>query len=322
MILTDEEVDLFESNEDKKAHRHWVFVVNNYTEDDCARIRALPHVFIVVGKEVGAKGTPHLQGYVVTTPTKFTAMKRAIPRGCIRWSKATNITAAAAYAMKDNIWYTAGTPTHQGVDSEHSEYRDAVLQGASEHELNLRFPKLHARYPEWHNRIKRAKMDFYHSFVYNRDRRQTFWVWGPAGVDKSRLFDDIFYPERGKIVFTSSGFAQQYNGHSVVKCEEFKGQLDYESFKRLTDPYQDEIINIKGGERPWNAKFFYITSNYAPEQVYRIDETFHRRVKVYKFPEDYDECNRALQRIKRECEESASRHLECAGHLPGSGGNS
>lgn len=317
MLLTDEEVDSFESNEDKKAHRHWVFVVNNYTDEDCQRIKALPHIFIVVGKEVGEKGTPHLQGYAITTPTKFAAMKRAIPRGCIRWSRACNVTAAATYAMKDNIWYTAGTPTHQGKDNELDEFHDAVVQGASKWELEVRFKKVQARYPTWADRIKKAKIDFDHHFVRFRDKRYTVWAWGKGGTDKSLVFDLIFFPERDKVVFTPSGFAQQYNGHSYVKCEEYEGTLTYGVFKRLTDPYQDEIINTKGGEAPWNARIFYITSNFPPETYYRLDEAFHRRVIVYKFPDQKDECDTTLRRLRRECEEAKSRHVERPGDVPG-----
>lgn len=47
------------------AARYWCFTLNNYTEEEWLHIIKLceRHKYIV-GKEVGEKGTPHLQGYV------------------------------------------------------------------------------------------------------------------------------------------------------------------------------------------------------------------------------------------------------------------
>lgn len=46
--------------------RKWVFTFNNYTEDDYERLRSDTSTrWLVVGREVGESGTPHLQGAVV-----------------------------------------------------------------------------------------------------------------------------------------------------------------------------------------------------------------------------------------------------------------
>ncbi len=45
--------------------KRWCFTLNNYTEIDISSIDAIKSKcdLIIVGKEIGEQGTPHLQGY-------------------------------------------------------------------------------------------------------------------------------------------------------------------------------------------------------------------------------------------------------------------
>ena len=45
--------------------RAWVFTVNNFTSDEYELLVSMPCVYMVLGREVGDQGVPHLQGYVV-----------------------------------------------------------------------------------------------------------------------------------------------------------------------------------------------------------------------------------------------------------------
>lgn len=61
----------------------WIFTINNYTDDEVAffRDRIDGVTRLVVSKEIGEAGTPHLQGYVTFKKAKrLSALKKIVPR--------------------------------------------------------------------------------------------------------------------------------------------------------------------------------------------------------------------------------------------------
>eukprot|EP00918_Siedleckia_nematoides_P001492 GHVU01003549.1.p1 GENE.GHVU01003549.1~~GHVU01003549.1.p1 ORF type:complete len:299 (-),score=17.75 GHVU01003549.1:388-1284(-) len=83
----------------------WCFTLNNYTDEDISSIRTCVQnccTLAIVGKEVGKKGTPHLQGYV-----EFRVKCRPKSHGLterIHWEKKTQRSTrwqAIDYCRKD-----------------------------------------------------------------------------------------------------------------------------------------------------------------------------------------------------------------------------
>jgi len=76
--------------------KHWNFTLNNRTIDN---IVPEFHKY-VFGNEIGASGTPHIQGYVeLKRKMRFQQVKALIPEA--HWEKCRNIKASIDYAMKD-----------------------------------------------------------------------------------------------------------------------------------------------------------------------------------------------------------------------------
>lgn len=115
--------------------RRCCFTRNNYSEDDVAVLNVLATrqgtVCLIYGKEVGASGTPHLQGYIECRGTRtLTAWKKLLPDGShvepANGSRAQNFT----YCSKDgdyiivpnefNFW-TKSTAAAPGAYSEAME---------------------------------------------------------------------------------------------------------------------------------------------------------------------------------------------------------
>lgn len=63
-------------------HRNWCFTWNNYSEEDYIRISSLSSQqcnYVIVAKEVGDNGTPHLQGYIeLCKPSRLTGVKKLL----------------------------------------------------------------------------------------------------------------------------------------------------------------------------------------------------------------------------------------------------
>lgn len=69
------------TNMNSARARNWCFTLNNYTEEEITDIKAIECKYILFGKEVGANGTKHLQGYIeFDKPIRFGYMKKLIPR--------------------------------------------------------------------------------------------------------------------------------------------------------------------------------------------------------------------------------------------------
>lgn len=81
--------------------RRWCFTLNNYDNCDITAVKTKQCSYIIVGFEVGANGTPHMQGYVeFLNPTTLSAMKKWLPRAHFESAKGT-AEENEKYCLKD-----------------------------------------------------------------------------------------------------------------------------------------------------------------------------------------------------------------------------
>ena len=135
--------------------RRYVFTLNNPTqaEKDALEARAAEAKYMVIGQEVGANQTPHLQGFVIfNSAYRFARAKEFISvRAHIEVAKGTS-QQAAQYCKKDGSFTEYGElPVSQGKRNDWDKYIEWVKElgrAPTKRELCTQQPSLYARYPK------------------------------------------------------------------------------------------------------------------------------------------------------------------------------
>lgn len=244
--------------------RSWVFTLNNWTEEEYEKILELDFTRVCIGKEVGAQGTPHLQGVIVLrSPSRRAGLKAKIGQRVHLEPMFGTYQQASDYCKKGGDYYEKDTRESTGQKLQ--DYVRRCRTGATSMELMEEFPALWARYPNLRERVLLNT-----ARVRERDEAPTvIWIYGPTGTGKTRGV----YAEHGEdlidsVVFTKSGFLLGYTGRPVILIDDFRaGACDFDFLLRILDRYPIPI-NVKNGMIQWKPKTIYITSPHGPADTF------------------------------------------------------
>jgi len=145
---------------------HWAFTLNNYSDDDVHRLVSAVDThgikYLIIGKEVGSSGTPHLQGHVTfETKKRLTWITKNL--GQAHYSLVRSIPHSIEYCKKDGNFTEYGTSPN--VSSQQGKRSDLELFILSVREGMVDFKDLREAHP-----LVMAK---YHRFAlsYVRDHK-------------------------------------------------------------------------------------------------------------------------------------------------------
>lgn len=261
----------------------WVFVVNNWLEEDWDCLRGVSEQcsYLVMGKEVGEEeGTPHIQGYMRflgKPPRKAEVLGMLSERlGHQIWLNAAHGSAAVnrGYCTKQGDFFEKGEcPMGRGSRSDLADFRDAIKAGTSKLELFEEKTEMMARYPKFYEGYK-AELQRVAALQQFRDDvvPEVTVIWGDTGAGKTReVFESHDVGDIYKTaVQASSGDALWWDGYDsqeVILMDDFYGQVRPEYLLNLLDRYPF-MLNVKGGTRWRLARRIYITSNVHPSEWY------------------------------------------------------
>lgn len=291
--------------------RNICFTLNNYTEEEYQRIQQIDIEkekirYIVVGKEVGELGTPHLQGYIeYNTQVRMAGIKKLISNRLHIEERKGTAQQALVYCKKDENYIEKGQPKlvkdkklnkvgEQGKRQDILNIWDSVKKGYSQTQLLEEYPIEYSKYGK-------AIDKYYTINEPPRDRNQEtqiYWYYGSTGVGKSKAVYD-----ENEEVFTPKNYKwwDGYDRHKVVLLDDVRADYcKFHEWLTLTDRYQYKV-EVKGGMRQLVAEKIYITAPCHPKDMFKnkTDEDIGqllRRITVIKnFDEDVEDENQGIE---------------------------
>lgn len=272
----------------------WVFTLNNYTDENVNTLKEKlcesQVNYLIVGKEVGEKGTPHLQGCVnMKKKRRLTAMKKLIPGAHFEPAKGTD-KQNKDYCSKEKVLIEIGQPQSQGKRND-LESALAVVKAAKGDlkSLDKDHAVVFAKYA-------RGIRDCIATFGWDKDlerdwKTEVTVITGPPACGKSMLAKKL---ANGKDVYfkpPNHKWWTKYRQQEVVIINEFYGWIPHCEMLVLCDR-DPTTVETKGGHVEFNAKHVIITSNAELWKWYAFDKfdpvALMRRVTSYLVWKDGD----------------------------------
>lgn len=242
--------------------RSLCFTLNNYSDTEYEEICNWDCKFLIVGKEIGEKGTPHLQGYVEWKSSKlFSTMKGMNSR--IHWEKAkgdaqSNIT----YCSKENFTFSKGEPKSQGKRNDLNEVKILLDSGASMSEVADEHFASWVRYNKSFDKYLALKL------TDRSDKPYVVWRHGVAGAGKTFYCIDK-HPNH--YIKDGTQWWDNYNQQEAIIIDDFDGKWPYRDLLRLIDRYAYQG-QFKGGYVKIDSPFIYITCEFPPSHFWSGNE--------------------------------------------------
>ncbi len=258
--------------------KNWCFTLNNYVDYNVQEILGLQcYSYLIVGREVGADGTPHLQGYIQFRERKrFTAVQKIIARA--HWEAARGTQEQnREYCSKDGDFEERGQPIVQGKHKK-ANLAEAVIDWADNRpttrEMLLKYgggfvqnkrkikdcaedirqesirDVKKRKYNDtvlrpWQAELRTALQDARDQDV---DHRWVFWVYSTDGnVGKSYMANYLKY-EFGAFVTDNGKTADikyAYNGQHVVCFDFVRSSQDHINYEIIETIKNGRYTNTK-----------------------------------------------------------------------------
>lgn len=261
--------------------RQWCFTINNYTKSEYDLAVALECKYLVVGKEVGESGTPHLQGYVWFKKQYLrSTVSKIFPRAYLTPAKGTP-QQASDYCKKDGDYFEKGTlTTQQGKRNDLIAACDLIKEGGTLSNVASVYPSTYVR---TYRGLAAFALTVQEPYVHDDVRGE--WYVGEPGTGKSRHAREH---NPGAYLKSQNKWFDGYEGQHVIILDDLdRGGIPLgHHLKIWTDRYSC-TGETKGGTVNLRHRKFIVTSNYSIEDLWADDEMMKnallRRFKVIRF---------------------------------------
>lgn len=280
--------------------RRYCFTLNNYTPVELETIldlvwtetrngtetlKSLDYRYMVVGIEVGAEGTPHLQGYIsFGKQVRFNTLKRALPRAHIEPCKGSHWQ-NVDYCKKGGNFVERGNPGQRpGSRNDLDEIRDLARRDGMRSVVST------GNYQQI--RVAEKFLSYSEPQRMLDEPPRVVWCYGPTGTGKTRWVVEQVADSEYYWKSDGSKWWPSYDGHPIVILDDFRASwCKLHQLLGLLDRYPYRV-EYKGGYRQMLASTFYITAPMHPRDCYAninlhhsdaVDQLLRRITEVRHF---------------------------------------
>lgn len=257
---------------------NWVFTWNNYTDEDIEYLKGLVPSkirYLAFAREVGASGTPHLQGFLnLAKNQRFSYLKKLLPKCHIENMKG-RLEDNQKYCSKEGELTEIGEKPAQGLKrkrgAEDITERNNLIKTMREEK---QWSKVVEKEPETLLKYYSAAQKIHQVFhrpSQTYEKPEVIVLWGPTGVGKSRLARS--YPET---YFVKTALTEKwwdgYDGEPMVIWDDFRASdIKFNSLLNLIDGYGAQV-QVKGAVIYLKPKKWVFTSCKPPELWYNPEK--------------------------------------------------
>jgi len=257
--------------------RAWCFTLNNYTEDEEQHFVDMEGhkqlKYMIIGKEVGEEGTPHLQGYIVFQNQKtFDQAKKLISLRAHIEKPVGNAKQNIAYCSKDEEYFEFGEAPSQGSRKDISDVKEQVQNHVPIDQIILNATSYQS--------ARHAELLMRYQPMPEPQKRTILWYYGDTGTGKTRK---AIEDSKGDYYLSMKDLKwwDGYYGQKYVIFDDFRGDFcTFHELLRIIDRYPYRV-GVKGSTiclQP-TTTHIVITSCYHPSKVYK---TIEDKTQLYR----------------------------------------
>lgn len=260
------------------------FTLNNYTDEHVEHIQQLNCRYCVIGYEVGAQGTRHLQGFIhFENPRSFNAIRRDLFNAHIEPRRGTP-KQAADYCKKDKNFWEKGDLPEQGQRTDLQQLVEDLKTNYGGDTVAMAISE-----PDRAHRYIRFMQHIACDLQEKRNwEMQIIWCVGPTGSGKSRWANETF----GDSLYVKNledDWWENYHGEETVLFDDFRGSvMKFSTWLRLCDRYP-LMLKVKNSQAQFRSKRIVFTSIKRPENCWDLSDEplgqlMRRITQIKEFP--------------------------------------